>query len=513
MAAEPKIIVDNRVWVRVTGPGDPISVAIKEQFTYPNPAYKTWKTFKRGAPPDKFVKSWETASRGRLISVPRGAFRKVLTILGVAHRAIDTDGTFDVPFADSYVLPDRLRTPLWRHQQRLVDSVVDHDPSIPFVDALWRAPQGSGKTQAVLGLILALRQRALVVVSTSSLFEQWRQRVRRELDFEPGVIQGQTLDIRDITIAMSPTLAKRAFEVADQFGFVCLDEAQLAPASTFRDALDRFPARYRLGVSGDERRADSMEFLTYDLFGPVSCEVDREQIVKSGEIVDVEVRVVPTDFRADWYVNLGAEDPSDERQRVKAARDKVQHRHRLLEELTNDQERNELVVKTALRASSAWFDLPPTLAQFIVLSDRVEQCRRVESMLTAHRVKAGLFLGGAENRAVFEITLAGMRNGSVTAGVGTYQAIGVGFEANRELAIGVCASPCVFNDKSRMQFMQYRNRLARSAPGKMGGVMYYLWDRHVYGINPLRLLCRWNAKVSVQTADGWVDGKRFLKDA
>ncbi len=506
------VVVDNRVRVAVSGPKDPIAIALKERFTYPNPSYKTWKTFRMGAPPPKTIETWSTEERGRVVTVPRGAYSSVVEVVN------SNDSTISTLFATAdvdYRIPP-LKQDLWPHQVRLIESFADDvmDPN-PMVNGLWRAPQGSGKTQAVLALATWLQQRTLIIVSTSSLFQQWQQRVRRELGIEPGTIQGAKRDVRAITIGMAQTLAKCAADFADTFGLVCLDEAQLAAATTFQDTIDVFRARYRLGVTGDERRADSKEFLTYDMFGPVSCEIDRQSIVRSGEIVDVEVRIVPTDFRADWYVRLGADDSSDERQRVRAARDKVHHRQQLLAELTKDEDRNQLVVNTALDATvRPLTDLPIVQRrQFIVLSDRVEQCRVLELMLTARRIPAGLFIGGADYKQTFELTLAGMRDGSVTAGVGTYQAIGVGFEANRELGIGICASPCVFNPKSRMQFMQYRNRLARSAPGKTGGVMYYLWDRHVYGMNPVRLLCKWNTSVKVQTPDGWVEGKRFLKDA
>lgn len=513
------ITVDNRVHVEVWGPNDSLSVLLKERFLYENPAYKTWKTLRMGGPPSKRIQTWVTAHRGQVVSVPRGGYARVLQALQELGRVPHVrDGTVDDDqWCESSL---ELGTPLWPHQERLVDSfyplraVGAPAPSGPlFRNGLWRAPQGSGKTQAVLALACRLNSRTLIVVSNSSLFEQWVTRVRRELGFEPGIIRGPKRTVRAITIAMAQTLTKCAPDYADSFGFVVLDEAQLCPADTMQQVFDPLRARYRLGVTGDERRADGKEFLTYDTFGPVTCEVKRDQIEQSGEVVDVEIRIVPTEFRAPWYVALGADDPSDERQRVRAARDKVHERARLLEELSNDEERNLLAVKTALQASSAYNNLPPAMAQFILLSDRREQCHRLDALLAARGVRAGLFIGGADYAQQFQVTLAGMKTHELLAAVGTYQAIGVGFEASRELSIGVACMPCVFNPKSRMQFDQYRGRFARSAPGKERGVFYYLWDQHVYGINPVRLLCKWNKSVKVQTPAGWVEGKRFLKDA
>lgn len=513
-----KVEVDNRVRVHC-GYSTPLAEALKDRFTHDNPDYATWKTFRRGGPPPKKIGTWKTEGRGKILTAPRGGFDDAMQLVSTHGFTPEVeDFTFDCLEPSLLV---ELCDPLWAHQGRLVDSF--YEPRFQngpfFRNGLWRAPQGGGKTQAVLALATRLQSKTLIVVSTGSLFEQWAIRVKRELGFEPGRIRAQQRDVKPaIVIGMAQTLAKCAHEYADTFGFVCLDESQIAGAQMIQEVMDVFTARYRLGVSGDERRADKKEFLTYDIFGPVTCEVKRDAIEATGEVVDVEIRIVPTDFRADWYVALGADDPTDERQRVKAARAKVEHRARLLEELTNDDERNLLAVNTALDASVSGSRSPTRsssqpCAQFVVLTDRREQCHRLQALLAARSVRSGLFIGGADYAQQFQLTLAGMKNGSLTAGVGTYQAIGVGFEAHREFAIGVAASPCVFNDKSRMQFNQYRGRFARSAPGKERGVFYYLWDRHVYGINPVRLLCRWNKTVKVQTPDGWVEGKRFLKDA
>ena len=50
--------------------------------------------------------------------------------------------------------------------------------------------------------------------------------------------------------------------------------------------IDRFTARYRVGVSADERRKDGKEFLIRDLFGGVAVEVPK------GEMVDKGIRFI-----------------------------------------------------------------------------------------------------------------------------------------------------------------------------------------------------------------------------
>ncbi len=503
-----KIIVSDRVRVPIGLASDhELTVLLKSFFTHENPDYKTWKTFRRGPKPPKHIESWRTEHRGTVLSLPRGGLNEVVRICHEQGRSPGIVYSVSSPQFEQNALPAELPDPLWPHQERLVSSYVHESLGRAVYGGLWRAPQGSGKTQAVLALILRLGVRALVVVSNTSLFNQWTVRVERECRIRPGVIKGKIRNVKPpIVIAMAQTLAKCAPDYSSQFGLVVLDEAQIAAASTIQEVIDVFGARFRLGVSGDERRADRKEFLTYEQFGPVIGEVSRDEVERSGSTVDVVVRIVPTEFRADWYTDLSADDPSDERQRQRAARAKVEHRARLLEELTTNAERNRLIVNTTLEASQLG------TSQFIVLSDRREHCHALDAQLVAAGISSGLFIGGDDYAQQFELALAGMINGKVRGAVGTYQAIGVGFEAHRSLALGFAATPCVFNPNSRMQFNQYRGRFARSALGKQRGIFYYFWDRHVYGLNPVRLLKQWNKIVEVLERGRWVPVRQYLSE-
>jgi superfamily II DNA or RNA helicase len=496
-----KLVVNNRVLVPVASQDVALARELQARFTHANPSYQTWKRFKMGAPPPKEIVTWRSEGRGRFVSVPRGAYAEVVKLL--------FQRGFAVGFEDQTTFPREpvygLKTKLWPHQREQVACLMDADDN-GLQPVLWRSPPASGKTQSVLACAAALGTKTLVITPTGNLFDQWCVRVKRELGLKPGRIRAQVCDIQQITIATHQTLAKCAPELAREFGFVVMDEVQGAAADTVQHVCDAFHARYRLGVSADERRADRKEFLIHDIFGPVAHEVKREQLETTGEIVDVEVRVVPTEFRADWWTSMVANDPSNERQRAQATRDRVQERYRLLAELTEDPARNELVLWCCEQELARG-------EQVVVLTDRREHCHALHSGFASRSIRSGLFIGGPDYRDQFTITLAGLNRGDVRAAVGTYQAVGVGFEAHRRLAVGVCASPCVNGDQSRMQLNQYRGRFARSAPGKKNGVLYYLWDQHVFGTKPIQLLNRWNANVTVLDGGRWVDARQYLRDA
>lgn len=492
-----EIVVDNRVRVPVPLRSE-VGAALAAEFTHENPDLERWKSLRFGAKPPKTIDTWRSERRGLALSFPRGGFPRVTKILA-AHG-------FETRTVDRTVFPtgsllEMDREP-WPHQRDLIDA------GLANYACLWRAPQGSGKTEAALGLIARIPTLALVVVGNSKLFDQWERRTYQAFGFKPNVIQGNRREVGRITVAMQQTLRNCAPEFGRSFGLVVVDESQCCASDTIQFSIDEFHSRHRIGISGDERRADRKEFLTYDQFGEVAHEVARWELEKSGEIVDVQVRIVLTDFRAPWYDDLRPSDDANPEEIRRAIRKLVLARERLVAELSEDDERNALV-GSLLRLEQRH--------QVLVLVERVEHCLRLVGQFTAAGVKTGTLVGGKGHEVDFDISLADFAAQRARAAVGTFKAIGVGFESHRELAVGVIASPCVSNAKSRMQFNQYRGRFARSAPGKKRGILYYLLDRQVFGVTPIKLIAGWNKDtvVMVEDADGGIQGipaKQWLKE-
>jgi superfamily II DNA or RNA helicase len=336
--------------------------------------------------------------------------------------------------------------------------------------------------------------RTLVVVPTTAVFDQWVGRAKDLLGVDPGIIgNGQKLIGSELTIGMQKTLWGCVEKVSHEFGAVIFDECQLGAAKTYQDVIDRMPAIFRLGISGDERRADSLEFFIYDQFGTELEEVKREEAIAVGGAVPVDVVIVPTEFEANWYKSL-----TPERRFLK--------RGKLLEHLANDPARNELAAELARKCAAEG-------EQAIVLCSRREHCQILDAMVNLYGPSVQLV--GA-NKQEFARSRAEFASGSARFAVGTYQAIGVGFESHRELARGVFASPVVAGEKSRMQFMQYLGRFARSAEGKRRSKVYYMLDERVFGVNHAKLIKKWcgiqhssvligERRISV---DEWIKGKK-----
>lgn len=488
-----EVTVDNRVRLAAGAHLEALKtrdayVELVKSHDHVNPDYAKAKHFgfKKRIP--RLLVTWREDEEG--VSFPRGSMQRVRDMLRrelhpndyklVDRRTLGDDSLGSIP-------PHRPPSgALWPHQVMIVDRARAAQ------NALVRSGAGSGKTTALLALASSLNLPTLVVVHSQNLFDQWVDRCVKELGVARswvGTIQGSKRHLGPITIGMQQTLVGCAHEVAPTFGAIFVDEVQRSAARTFLEVVDAFPAKYRVGVSDDERRSDGKEFLIHDMFGPVVGEANHDELVAQGYVMDVRVRVVPTEFRADWYGGLS------DSQKIRA----FDH---LLKEIAGNDERNKLILK----------EVPLALAfghQIVVFSNRVEHAMDLDRMCNAQGCRSGFVIG--EHPTESRETLKRFSEGTTNVICGTYQALGTGVDMPK-VARGVLAMPIANNAKGRSQFKQYRGRFTRVADGKGQPEIVYLWDRHVFGARALRHLCRWANDVKVEWKGELVPGRQVLKE-
>lgn len=482
-----RVFVDSRIRVATGNVSEKLGRALCERFEHDNPRYRKAKALGFGARGE--VPVIQTWARGDgEVSFPRGGMGRVREVLrehGRSYRARDHRAPgLGEPLRARHTLTLR------PYQEQAALALTRRE------NCLLRAGVGSGKTTVALALAARLARPTLVIVWSSSLAEQWQRRVVAEMVGEdgrpvtPGRIQGERRELRPITIAMQQTLAARGIdeEMRAHFGVVLCDEVQRFAAPTLFAAVDPFPARYRIGISADERRKDRMEFMIHDLFGDAAADIPAEQLADDGHVLEVEVRVLPTPFRADWY---------DDARRGPQAH---QAFHRLLSEMAADERRNALAYQVLAEAFGRG-------ERAFVLSHRRAHCEALGAALDFAGTPHGLMLGGAGDAERFERTRRGLLEGTLAVGIGTYQAIGQGLDVP-PVAVAVCMTPIATN---RQLFGQVRGRICRTHPGKTSARLYYLHDPHVFGWGPVRNLTRWAREVRVATAGGWVEAGAYLK--
>lgn len=493
------VVVDNRVRLLVREIGQDAAEAVRREFTHLNPARRKLDARidalgrSKSRPPQYYallasqkrepsaLATWR--EEGGELSVPRGGLARLRHVLSEAGVEIDTiDGRVEGTAGRH---EHEHRVELWPFQEPVVDAILQVEQGII------RSPTGSGKTTSLIAAIARAGLPTLVVVTTTNLLDQWVRRFRVELgleEHEVGVLKGSTRRVRPITVASQQTLWRCADEYSDAFGFVAVDEVHLSAAKTFVDVVDVFRARYRVGVSDDERRQDGKEFLIYDLFGARIAEVPQELPNELGFTLDVELRVVLTDFDAPWWHEI---DPSTRPDRMKD----------LLDEMVEDRKRNELATSLVLAEVAQG-------RQVLAMTHRREHCHRLRAEIAAVDPRVGLMVGGAgADQREFERSVVGFLGGELASAVGTYQAVGTALDLP-SVSRGVACTPIHKNPKF---LRQVKGRICRSAKGKEDAVLYYLYDPKIFGKAGLANLVRWTNSVLVRSGDAWVPGKEFLK--
>ncbi len=496
-----EVIVRDRIYVRIAKAETKLFIELTRGFEHFNPERAMKEkigVFCKDVP--RYIKTWERADderdpRFEFLTFPRGGMRRVREALDEAGV---TWGLEDQRiYGDPVDMPEHRRS-LYAHQEEALAAILERE------NCLLRAPTGSGKTTVILALAARAKVPMLVVVPNRVLFDQWITRVHDELGIpmsEIGKVRGKTFKLAPVTVGIQKSVAIHLTEEADRdyFGIVVADEVQLFAAKTFFACVDPFPARYRVGVSADHRRKDRKEFLIKDLFDDVVKHIKHEDLVASGHVLDVEVRVIPTDFRADWYGAVEEEDASHETPNY--------DRDRLLREMAADGARNRLAIVAAREMLGEG-------EQVLVLVWNREHGMTIEQAISGMGSTTGLMFGGDDSIAEFKRTEAGIRDGRIKCGVGTYQAVGLGFDIPR-LGCAVCAGPIAGNEQL---FKQVRGRVCRTSTGKSGARLVYLWDRHVYP-DHLANIARWNKRTVVRSewpalggGPVWVPAKEWIKN-
>lgn len=258
--------------------------------------------------------------RGFLMSLCNG-----LKALGISYQIVDER------MGDEVIVPMGDKIDLHPWQMPAVEAIFIYGQGI------WKAPAGSGKTVGVLEAIRRSKCPSIVIVNTQDILHQWVNRAKQFLgnDFPVGMIGAGYFQISDyLTIATAQTLHRRFDRLEeigffDQFSFLCLDECHHATATTYRRLIDRFPCRYRIGVSATPDKTGDFA-LAQAVLGPIFHVTDPADV---DSIIKPVVFRIPTKFRFNYVPKRG---------------NKPSNYPELLDSLVHDEARNDLIVKSIM---------------------------------------------------------------------------------------------------------------------------------------------------------------------
>ena len=298
---------------------------------------------------------------------------------------------------------------------------------------------GSGKTIMALYMIARRRQPTLIVVHTKDLAAQWTTRIETFLGIDGAKVGliggGKRTSGEQITIALVQSLYKCAEEVAEKIGFLVVDECHRCPSRTFTEAVTGFDSRYMLGLSATPWRRDKLSKLIFWHLGDVHHEVDKKQLIQTGEVLPAEVIVRETDFKPLY--------------------DPVNEYSKMLTELTSDKDRNVLIAGDVARETAS------NTGICLVLSDRKAHCENLRALLKFRfKIEADLLTGdlSMDER---QLVIERLNQNKVKVVIATGQLVGEGFDC-RGLSTLFLATPIRFSGR----VLQYLGRVLRPAPGK-----------------------------------------------
>jgi superfamily II DNA or RNA helicase len=311
---------------------------------------------------------------------------------------------------------------------------------------------GSGKTVMALFMVARRRQPALIIVHTKELAAQWIERIETFLGIASEAVGfiggGKKVVGQKITVALVQTLYKCAEEVAQNIGFLLVDECHRCPSRTFTEAVSSFDSQYMLGLSATPYRRDKLSKLIFWHLGDVHHEVDKSRLIETGDVLSAEVILRRTKFTTQY--------------------DPVNEYSKMLAELATDTQRNILIASDVAGEAARSFGI------CLILSDRKAHCENLQALLRYRFKLESELLTGDLDAGDRQKVLKRINNGQVQILIATGQLIGEGFDC-KDLTTLFLATPIKFSGR----LLQYLGRVLRPAPGKKYGRVFDYVDIQV----------------------------------
>jgi len=428
-----EFLIENNT--RMTGLGFGAKNEIKQQLTMQNPKYTDAERAGRWTGDiDTHLYFYREIPQG--LEIPRGfATRAYRLCQGYGERITVIDRRAQVPVQLQF------HGTLKPFQDVAVNAMIQTD------HGTLESSTGSGKTVMALNIISVRGQRALIIVHTKELLNQWIDRIESFLGIPAGEVgqigAGKFTIGEKITVAMVQTLCKRAGEVVGKFGQVVVDEAHRSPSKTFTDVVSSLDAKYLLGLTATAYRRDGLGRVIFLYLGDRRHQVEKAELLNLGHLCEARVTWHQTGF--DTCLN-----PSEEYSKM-------------LSELTQDPARNNQICDDIAH--------DPCQGIKLVLSDRKDHCHQLADILKEeHSIEATVLTGGLTRKQREEVNNQ-IQSNTVKILICTGQLIGEGYDLPALESLFL-ATPIKFSGR----LIQYIGRVLRPSPGKDEAMVHDYYD-------------------------------------
>jgi len=241
------------------------------------------------------------------------------------------------------------------------------------------APCGKGKTVMGLEMIRRLGRKAVVLVHKTFLVEQWVERIN--MFFPEAKVGMWQRDIvpdgsEDIVIAMVQSLVNTNREylphLYEMFGTLVADEVHRYAAPMWQDAITKFPARNRIGLTATPERRDGLHNVFLLHIGPIVYEMEGHKRQPLIWRVDTDLHIPHKNYQL-WNGEVNTA--------------------KLITLVSTDQARTDKIIRFTTRALKRG-------RKVLILSERVAHCKEMRRLLSDQLddFTAGLYIGGMKQR-------------------------------------------------------------------------------------------------------------------
>lgn len=168
-------------------------------------------------------------------------------------------------------------------------------------------PTGSGKTRVAFAAMARTGRRALCLVPTRALLEQWHREIVKVYPGPVGLYGDGEREVAPVTISTFESAYRHMAQLGNRFDVLIVDEAHHFGAGFRDEALEMTTAGARLGLTATPPRDDEAAGRLTTLLGPVVFELavrdlagtflaDFELIVLSLELTPEERRAYTADM-------------------------------------------------------------------------------------------------------------------------------------------------------------------------------------------------------------------------
>lgn len=405
-----------------------------DMMCFPNPKYNAYtRRYEK-----KYI--YKIAMQPSNSVLPRAAFVKLVDVLKKRNIAFNVvDQRITQSWTEEIISNIKTR----EYQEENIKLAIEKEQATIIV------PAGGGKTEIALEIITRLRQNVIILVHTDALLKQWVRRIKETLNYDAGVIQGERFEVKSITIASVMTLIRREMseEFCNYYGCVIVEEAHHCPSSTFDELVQKFPAKYRFGITADAKRKDGLEKYLFAVCGDPISIVNTQDLTRDGfimlpTIIPVYSKFkVPEDMYRDWIYISG--------------------------KISVNKKRNELIFKTIKKI------LEEKNLKILILSDRKKHLKHIFNHLPREMKEKAKIITADVNKNTIQEILELFRDNIINILLATQLA---------DEGIDIPSLDCVilaFPSRSRTKIIQRVGRVQRMFLGKERAIVYDIVDIEV----------------------------------